>query len=258
MTTIPQAPLSVNLELRPEEHHPSYYGVLPAPVRYCKSLPPAAKLLFTEITALCSVKGYCWASNAHFASLYDVEPRTVRRWLSDLSQAGFVRIELGPVPGDRRVYDLTATPGQKRPGGRTKKTPPPDKQDPPSIKGITKGSNIKELLPRGLQFVGPGPVAARDLARNEQEEKGSASPPSPSTLRAVERAVSLTRDLRSRERFKALWEEVHTAGCPEVWKMAVDALKEASKATSTPSVMTELFISHVEQFRDEWGGCGGA
>ena len=105
---------------------PSYYAVIPASVRYCKSLPSSAKLLFGEITALCSVEGFCWASNAYFMALYDVNRSTLQRWISALAKEGFIRVDLVPGTGERRIYDLTihpSTPPQKRGGGAAKMRP---------------------------------------------------------------------------------------------------------------------------------------
>ena len=62
---------------------PSYYAIIPANVRYA-DITPNAKLLYGEITALCSKEGYCWASNNYFAELYDVDVRTIKRWVSEL------------------------------------------------------------------------------------------------------------------------------------------------------------------------------
>lgn len=80
----------------------SYYAVIPATVRYCADLTANAKLLYGEITALCSDKGYCWASNDYFAELYGVSGRTIQRWIESLEEHGFIaRSE--SVDGTRRI-----------------------------------------------------------------------------------------------------------------------------------------------------------
>lgn len=66
-----------------------YYGILPAEVRYDKKLLPSAKLLFVEITALCRKDGYCWATNAYFAELFDAKERTIQRWIKLLCDSGY-------------------------------------------------------------------------------------------------------------------------------------------------------------------------
>lgn len=71
---------------------PSYYAVIPANVRYAK-IPPNAKLLYGEITALCNKAGHCWATNQHFADLYGVDDKTISLWVSTLVKNGFVVVE---------------------------------------------------------------------------------------------------------------------------------------------------------------------
>ncbi len=68
----------------------SYYAVIPAEVRYCKDLPPNAKLLYGEITALASTDKGCFARNKYFAKLYDVSVRTIQQWLELLENKGFI------------------------------------------------------------------------------------------------------------------------------------------------------------------------
>lgn len=72
------------------ENKKSYYAVIPATVRYDESLPPNAKLLYGEITALCNSEGYCWASNKYFADLYGVSISSIKRWIKILTDRGYI------------------------------------------------------------------------------------------------------------------------------------------------------------------------
>jgi DNA-binding transcriptional ArsR family regulator len=90
-----------------EKQKPNYYGILPATVRYDKELPAAAKILYSELTALTEKEGYCWASNKYFAELYEVEERTISRWISKLRDSGYIRIETeneGQIGEKRKMY----------------------------------------------------------------------------------------------------------------------------------------------------------
>lgn len=71
-----------------------FYAVIPAVIRYDKSLSPNAKLLYGEITALSNEKGYCWASNDYFARLYNVHKKTIGSWVSLLHKKGYVTVEV--------------------------------------------------------------------------------------------------------------------------------------------------------------------
>lgn len=76
-----------------ETEKPNYYAIIPANVRYA-DIPPQAKLLYGEITALCNKEGYCWATNKYFASLYNVSEFTVSRWISKLRDERLIVVEL--------------------------------------------------------------------------------------------------------------------------------------------------------------------
>jgi hypothetical protein len=101
---------------------PNYYAILTADVRYDKSITPNAKLLYAEISSLTNKEGYCWASNKYFAELYEVDTRTIRRWLSSLREKGYIYYELTQKDDgktERKIY-LANTP-------RTIMSSPPDK-----------------------------------------------------------------------------------------------------------------------------------
>lgn len=69
---------------------PSFFSILPATVRYDKRLIPSAKILYSEISALCNKQGYCWASNEYFANLYEVSKQTISTWLTSLESCGHI------------------------------------------------------------------------------------------------------------------------------------------------------------------------
>jgi hypothetical protein len=97
---------------------PAYYAVIPASVRYDNSLPANAKLLYGEITALCTTSGYCWAGNGYFAELYEVDKATVSVWISKLNKAAHIQVVIDKAAGNtRRIYlaETAPIPGTKQP-----------------------------------------------------------------------------------------------------------------------------------------------
>lgn len=88
------------------ENKKSYYAIIPANVRYDKTLIPHAKLLYGEITALCNDKGYCWASNDYFAELYDTSKSTIQRWMKSLEDGNYIKRDV--------VYKMNTREVEKR------------------------------------------------------------------------------------------------------------------------------------------------
>lgn len=86
-----------------EEISKAYYAVIPANIRYDNDVPPNAKLLYGEITALCNQKGYCWATNDYFAQLYGCSKNSVTRWIGILKDKGYVSVELIYKKGSKEI-----------------------------------------------------------------------------------------------------------------------------------------------------------
>ena len=86
-----------------EEQQKAYYEIIPANVRYDKDLVPNAKLLYGEITALCNEKGYCWATNQYFAELYNVSDRTIKNWISQLVDKGYIQRSVEYREGTKEI-----------------------------------------------------------------------------------------------------------------------------------------------------------
>ena len=124
-----------------EENKKSYYAIIPANVRYDKRLKANAKLLYGELTALSNQEGYCWAGNGYFAPLYDVSKETISRWVKQLKEFNYIRIEYiykddSKEIEQRRIYidnsipddENVNTPPQKGHTPMTKKSYPHDKK----------------------------------------------------------------------------------------------------------------------------------
>lgn len=72
------------------KEQPNYYSVLPANVRYDNRLKANEKLLYSEITALANINGYCYASNGYFAKLYGVSKVSISNWINNLIRCGYL------------------------------------------------------------------------------------------------------------------------------------------------------------------------
>jgi len=94
-----------------------YYAIIPANVRYDKGLTPNAKLLYGEVTALCNQEGYCWAGNAYFAELYEVNKVSVSKWVNQLVKRGYlnstIQYKKGTKEIEHRYLSIVNTPPTK-------------------------------------------------------------------------------------------------------------------------------------------------
>lgn len=87
---------------------PNYYAIIPANVRYDKDLSANAKLLYGEITSLCNDKGYCWATNQYFCSLYQLSERTIQNLLKQLQEKKYIDIDIRN--NTKRLISIVNTP----------------------------------------------------------------------------------------------------------------------------------------------------
>lgn len=88
---------------------PSYYSVIPANVRYDTEITPNAKLLYSEITALCNEQGCCWATNEYFANLYGVSKTSISKWISSLIQKKYIFSETIYKEGTKEILNRYLT-----------------------------------------------------------------------------------------------------------------------------------------------------
>jgi hypothetical protein len=92
----------------------SYYAVIPATVRYDERLKLLSRMLYGEITALSNEKGYCWANNKYFATLYKVSIRTITDCIKQLIDCGYITSQIiykeNSKEVEQRILKLANTP----------------------------------------------------------------------------------------------------------------------------------------------------
>ena len=127
----------------------NFYAIIPAFIRYDKRLPMLSRFLYGELTALCSEKGYCWASNRYFAELYEVSIETISRYIAKLKEFGYIRItyDSSKKDNDRRIYITDIQIENIEPTTETKAEPEEEYTTTPLTKtSNTLDENIKPPL----------------------------------------------------------------------------------------------------------------
>ena len=127
------------------EEKRGYYCIIPADVLDDERIPDGAKLLYGEITALCSEKGFCFASNDYLASRRKRRRCTIISWINTLVECGYLKRELcydaeSKEVKERRLYlrDNFFTPYEKSDeGGMKNQTTPYEKSDEGGMKNQT-------------------------------------------------------------------------------------------------------------------------
>ena len=111
---------------------PSFYSILTADVRYDERIGDFAKLLYSDLTARCNRKGYCWPTNEQLAEDHRKNARTIVRTLRELESAGYIATEVirdqKNMVVERRIWlDANARAGLeflRKPHDKNVTTPP--------------------------------------------------------------------------------------------------------------------------------------
>lgn len=88
---------------------PNYYAVIPANVRYDKSLTANAKLLYGEISALAQKDGVCYATNKYFAELYNVSQVSISKWINSLVDKKYINFKIIYKEGTKEILNRYLT-----------------------------------------------------------------------------------------------------------------------------------------------------
>jgi hypothetical protein len=109
---------------------PGFWSIMIPQVRYNTNLSWFEKVLYSEITALTNVSGYCFANNSYFEFVFQVSKSTIQKSLRKLEMSNLIRIEIITNETkqviERKIFALADTPGVKNdttPGVKNDTTP---------------------------------------------------------------------------------------------------------------------------------------
>lgn len=119
-------------------------------------------MLYSDITAMCNVKGYCSAGNEHFADKFKQSKRTVSGTIARLAELGYLRVEVirdvGKTVVERRIWvqanaqeamEKVAGPIEENFHTYRKKLPDPIEENFQDIKENNTRDNNNPLTPTG-------------------------------------------------------------------------------------------------------------
>ena len=244
-----------------DKQKPAYYAVIPADVRYDEHIPPNAKLLYGEISALCNSAGVCTAGNEYFAENYGMTDRTIRGLIRALDDAGYIKTEIvrssgGQVEG-RNIYLASAYLSKIMNGQQ-------------EVNGASRGKDFP--LATGKDF--PAYIKMNNIYYPPKPPQGGDDPPKPKKRRSdyKEQADTLP------ERFDKFW-EFYRCHCPpdvnpgnrqkaiRAWdklapsdELATDMARALAKQVRSTAWQKGIGVTHASTWlnnhgwEDDWGG----
>jgi len=222
-----------------KKENPGYYAVIPAKVRYDKSLCPNAKLLYAEITALADKEGYCWASNKYFADLYDVNRSSITHWIKQLLESGYIRQELiygqgKPNIQERRIFISMQVFIPKK------------KQDePPSIEVSDGGGELNHQ--GGGEIFNQGGEKTQERILNSINKSSSSSDP-PEPEKTKEEAEDQFSEKPKEGAFNGPCVAANTADPGEITPEEILNLKQRLKQLNPGFIFDESFYRRAVNF----------
>jgi len=166
----------VNLE-KEKSFQSNWNGVLPASIRYDKSISDAAKLLAIEIEALTRQCGYCYATNETLSKKTGKSVTTIKRLVKELSDADHLHVEI-TNRYKRSIFIIdkrTAALFKRQQGNKYKPLKDSDLSNDGSIEN---GGGSKNGLGVAQKWAGGSPKMGYQY--NKSELGSSPSPSSPS------------------------------------------------------------------------------
>ena len=224
---------------------PCYYAIIPADVRYAK-IPPNAKLLYWEITALTTKEGFCWATNQYFADLYGVNKSAISRWISILQENGFLYVEITTKEDGTPIRNIRIGIREKPNGGILKKKKGYTQKEEWGYtqKSEHNNTSINNTINNNIS----SSLRSEDILREKKKNEDSEENFLPIDGEEIETEVEIV----SEEDFETEKEKQKSSGAPRKisteWTIT-DLINISGRPKSTQEIINEKRANLISFFR---------
>lgn len=110
----------VHIPIAEGGENPSFDANLPADIRYDKELSWFEKILYSEIRALSTKHGFCYAKNKYFSQVFGMTPREIQRGIKKLQELNYISVFKARNDVDGKIYRIIKIAGSKMPASKKK------------------------------------------------------------------------------------------------------------------------------------------
>jgi hypothetical protein len=84
----------------------AYLGKIPFSLARDKKLSSGAKVLYSEIEAICSKNEFCSLTNKYFAFRFGCSEMSISNWVGQLRKIGVIAVDFNQELGNQRVITI--------------------------------------------------------------------------------------------------------------------------------------------------------
>lgn len=168
-----------------------FLTIIPYNVRNDKRLTSNEKLFYGDLVGLAQNEGYCYAENKWFVETFEVSERTIRNWLENLENCGYIKRHFDQQ-GGRKIYVLQGF--QKNISKEEKKFRGVGKNFPPEYINTDKENILEEeegVLPNDNFNEKETKSNEQSSSSEKQREKKPPSEQPPPEITPQEREIIL-------------------------------------------------------------------
>lgn len=84
----------------------AYNGKIPFSLMHNKTISSGAKVLYSEIDAICTKNEFCSCTNKYFAFKFGKSEMAISKWIGQLREIGVIAVDFNQAIGNQRIITI--------------------------------------------------------------------------------------------------------------------------------------------------------